>query len=387
MISARVVLRWLGGILLVGASVGAGCRMGAMPWHRKPKVDPHRIRIDARAALFQSTSSENPVTRAHAIEALGEILGPAAGGVYLQGLRDKNSTVRFTAAMVVGDLAYAGAKQRLSQMAADKEVEPDRRVYCAVLYALHRLGQTGRTSELGRLLFDPQQEVRAHAAMAMGKIGEPSAIGPMKTLLGDEVNLKVRWQIYESLAMLGDAASLQSLEAFARYPDLQLQLAAIQAMGRTRVESAPTVLRQLLGKRNRPQIRLAAAGVLAKLGEIDPGGYKLCVAAARDPGRVLAAGGKEPAAIEAPQVSQVRQLAGRALGWMGGTESLGALAALLSDQDGSVRVAAALGVLRLLGAPQAPGEGKTPPASGPSPAAAGGPRGRRGGMYTAGGED
>ena len=385
MIWARLAFGWIWGIALVGAVlVTSGCRMDLARWRwpRRERVDHGQLRIDARATLFQSASSTDPVTRGHAIEALGECLGPSAGGVYVQGLSDKNATVRFAAAMVVGDLAYAGALARLEAMSADKRVEPDRRVFCAVLYALHRLGKVDRTSELGGLLFDPEQEVRAHAVMAMGKIGEPSAIGPMKTLLGDEVNLKVRWQLYESLAMLGDAASLQSLEAFARYPDLQLQLAAVQAMGRTRMESAPRVLRVLLAKRNSPQIRLAAAGVLAKLGEIDPSGHKLCLAAARDPRRVLARAGGETA-----DVSQVRQLAGRALGWMGGPDAVAALAKMLGAEDGSVRVQAALGLLRVLGRGPAAVGPKTAPARGDSPRRDRGLGGHQPKMHTAGGKD
>ena len=340
----RALHRWyMGSAILVLLS---GCR-GQWPWHRRPTVDPKRAWTDARSTLLQAAADDSALTRTNAIEALGETLGQEAGTIFLGGLSDSHAAVRFAAAMVVGDLQYLPAKARLQQMAEDRQAEPDRRVLCAVLYALHRLGDDRSTGELGRLLFDGEEEVRADAAMAMGKIGEPSAIGPLRTLLGDELNPKVRWQIRESLALLGDVPSIVRLEAFARLPDPQLRLLAISAMARIRSDSALPVLRGLALKRHPPRVRVAAAGTLARLGELDSDGYELCVESIRDPDGVLRRHRGRHTAIKPADRSSLQQLAARSLGWMGRAEALDVLHPALGSADGPARVAAAMSILRL----------------------------------------
>ena len=354
--AARGLWRVLGagGAIL---SLLAACDL-QLPWHRPRGVviDPEKAWIDAKSALLQAVDDESPLTRTNAIEALGETLGQEAGAVFLEGLGDAHPTVRFASAMVVGDLRYAPGKDRLARMAQDKQAEPDRRVLCGVLYALHRLGDDRFTGELGRLLFDAEAEVRANAAMAMGKTGAPSAIGPLKTLLGDELNPKVRWQIRESLALLGDMPSMLRLEGFARQPDPALRLLAISALGRIRSDTAVPALRKLLSKRNPPRVRVSAAGMLARLCEVDPSGFELCLASVRDPAAVLRKHGGRAGTAPPAQCSSLRQLAARSLGWMGRTEALDALHAVLSSQAGSARVAAAMGILRL-SAPPGPRRG------------------------------
>lgn len=319
-----------------------------------PGVDSTRACIDAKTALLQAAEDQSPQTRANAMEALAQTVAGRSGRLFVQALGDESPAVRFAAAMAVGDVGHAPAKAPLLKMAADKNVEPDRRVLCAVICALHSLGDDTHAGELGKLLFDREAEVRANAALVMGKMGEPSAIGPLKTLLGDEQNTMVELQVVESLALLGDPACTMRLEAYSKRPFLDERLVAISALARVRSQRAVPVLRELLGQRNPLRVRVAAAGALGRLGQFEQEGFDLCMRAARDPQAVLAPPGTRGAGKNVPaEASALAHEAAISLGWMRNQQAVSVLHPLLSSPDGSVRVAAAMSILRLFSAQEA----------------------------------
>jgi hypothetical protein len=234
-------------------------------------------------------------------------------------------------------------------MAEDKQAEPDRRVYCAVIYALHRLGNDQYTPALGELLFDPEAEVRASAAMAMGKMGEPSAVGPLKALLSDEQEDMVKLQVRESLAILGDTRSQHLLEAFTKRYFLDLRLASVSALLQAGSPRAGVVLKQMFAREKSPRAKAAAAGALAQLGHIDEEAYGFCLRAVDSPRQVLREAfgpGREIADVE---VASLQQLAALSLGDMRKDMAVSALHPLLESPNGTVRVAAALSILKLTG--------------------------------------
>jgi HEAT repeat protein len=330
-------------LALAAVAALAGC---ASP----PPVDLAQMYTDARATLDRGLADADPFTRSHTIEALADTVGLHAGQSYEQALADPSPLVRFAAAMAIGDTRYAPAKTRLLRMAEDKELEPDRRVMPAVVYALYRLDDTTYASQLYNLLFDPEREVRANAALAMGKMQEPSAIGPLKTRMNDEQDPLVKLQIIESLALLGDAVSSLSLEAYTKKTlFMDERLVAIPAMARVRSTTAGPVLVELLqSRRQAPRVRVAAAGALGMLGQSNPTGYALCLAAVNDPRRVLdeAYGGRRPGSDL--EVSSLQRLAAISLGWLGNQDAVTDLHRLLDNPDGAIRAAAAMSILRLL---------------------------------------
>ncbi len=350
MISAR------GSVL--AACVAAVCAAGApgcTEGEPLPAFDAGQAVIEARAALRQAVAAKDPTTRIHALEALAQVSGPRAGGVFLQALADENPSVRIAAAMAVGDSACAAAKARLVAMAGDKHLEPDRRVLCATIYALHRLGVEQYHAQLADLLTDGEAEVRALAAMAMGRIGDPSAIEPLKIILDDEQDPAVKLQIHESLALLGEARSRVLLEGYTKGYFLDLRLAAIPALVRSRSPRARPVLQGLLRRARSPRVRVAAARGLAEMGVVEDAGYAACLRAVRHPRDVLNeayAGQRKVTDLEA---ASLQQLAALALGPMKRPAAVGVLLPLLSSSDGSIRVAAAMAILKLLDA-----DGATP---------------------------
>ncbi len=367
--------------ILTGLSVLTGCA----PSESVMVTDTTNAFIDARATLRQAAEDGNPVTRSHAIEALTQTSGRRSGGLFIQALGDENPAVRFAAAMAVREVKYARAKPRLLKMAKDKKLEPDKRVLCAVIHALHQFGNNEYTYALGELLFDKESEVRANAAMVMGRMGEPTAIGPLKTLLSDEQDPAVKLQIRESLAMLGDTRSQHLLEAYTKGYFLDLRLAAIPALAKTTPRRAMYVLRGLLANDKSPRVRIVAAGALAGLGEIDEAGYKLSLNAAGNPRRVLKDAYGENRRIKEIEVKSLQRLAAISLGNMKRDIAVDALHPLLKSSDGGVRVAAAMGILKLLKrgdkVPQKPAPAAIKKAAKPKPEL---PRPK---LHTAGGKD
>jgi HEAT repeat protein len=355
-------------------------------------VSPERASQDAKSAMLSAADAESPAVRSHAIEALSATLGDDATAVYLQGLRDDSPMVQFAATMAVGKLQLSPAEPRLLEMA--KAEGPDKRVYAGVIYALHKLGNDDYTGDLYRLLFHREPAVRANAALAMGLMGEPSAIDPLSRLLANEENPAVRLGALEALAMLGDEKSQELLEAYTKWKFVDLRLVAIPALARTETARAVYTMRELTHERNPPRVRVMAAGMLAKLGEPDEEMYEYCLLAAQSPQTVMnEAFEDKPREVRPVDVESLQRLAAMAVGQWDNVFAINTLHPLQRNRSGGVRVAAAMSTYRLAESRMAmagPAAAQPAPVTGPTtqPAAkpAAGP-GSTPKMKTAGGRD
>ena len=358
-------------LALLGVMVLAGCDLFVQK--QALTVDPAKAYIDAQAVLLQAAEDEDPATRSHAIEALARTAGKDAGAVYLQGLDDEAPVVRYAAAMAIGDVQHAPALPKLQRMAQMNVGERDKRVFCAVIYALYRLGNDEHAGALGPLLFDEEKEVRMSAAMAMGKMGVPSAVGPLQSALATEREDRAKLQFTESIALLGDARSAGVLEGYTKGYFLDLRLAAIPALGQFGGARATRALSDLCDERHPARVRVSAAGQLARLGTVSDAGYRLCIDAIEDADGVLAEAAERSPRAADKDASSLKRLAAISLGWMGREPAANVLHPLLRSADGGQRVGAALSLVRLLKAhrPLQPqpemGEQPVPPAPRPAP--------------------
>jgi len=343
-------------IAVAGALLLAGCDGPAWMGFNVPvalTVSPSRAYLDARTTLLQSAQDRDPVTRANAVEALATTLGAEAGEVFQQGLIDPAPVVRFASAMAIGDAKCAPALPTLRRMVQDnkaepKLAEPDKRVFCALIYALHELGDDDKTGELAALLFDEQPEVRMDAAMAMGKMGAVSAIGPLNSVLSNEREEAVKIQLTESLAMLGDSRSAEVLEAFTKGYFLDLRLLAITAIGRTGSERAIRVLKELTAVREPARVRAKSAGELARMGFGAPAMLSYCLRAMSEPAELLKESAQASRRAADSDADSLKLLAIIAVGWFGDEKVVNDLHPVLKGQEGPIRVAAAASILRLL---------------------------------------
>jgi len=367
-------------LVLVGALVG-GCKSPQM------QTDATKACIDARTALLHAADSEDITTRANAMEAMAQVYGQQAGQVFMQALVDPSPAVRFAAAMAIGDVRYRPAAPQLVKMVEDKQLEPDKRVLVAAVYALYMLGDERHVSTLGELLFDRESEVRADVAMVMGKMGERSAIDPLKMLLPDEQDPAVQLQVVEALARLGDERSMTLLEAYTKTQFVDEQLVAIPAMVNANSPRAGIVLRTLMrNERQPPRVRVTAAGGLAKLGQVTSDGYEMCLIAAREPRDALREAFGAGREITPVEVFSLQRLAAISLGSMEEPLAVDVLHPLLGSADGGVRIAAAMGILRILSMYCSPGDELAPAQPSESPAQPEGDS-RRPRLHTVGGKD
>jgi HEAT repeat protein len=331
------------------------------------KSDARSVAIDSRHVLLSAFDDKDEFIRAEAVEALGQTLGADGGNIYMQAMQDTSPVVRFAATIVVGDLKYAPAKPMLMKMAGGPpDGERDKRVFAGAVYALYTMGNTDHVAELSPLLFDPEPEVRANVALVMGKMGNVQAMLPLKALRSGERIPSVQIQLKDSLGMLGDPASVDSLEGYARssiYVDERVP--AIQSLAKIRDRQAVYLLRNMVRPEEPLLVRLATAGALSQLGHYSPEGYELCVRTVQDPVPVLSESMGGKVEIRPEDAAKAEILAAISLGHMGNVLAVDSLKPVLRSADGLARVAAAKSILTLLPAYQRPERSEPQPSAPP----------------------
>ncbi|MFP4105437.1 MAG: HEAT repeat domain-containing protein [Phycisphaerae bacterium] len=331
------------------------------------QLNASRAYLDAKTSLQQAAGDVDPIVRANAVEAMAQVMGKDAGPTIMQGLSSENVPVVFASAMAAGDVQYESAKPKLLELA--RLEGPDKRVLAAVIYALNRLGVTSYNDFLPRLLFHREPQVRSVAAMAMGKIGKTSYIQRLERLEELPQPPLVELQVVEAKARLGDPQALYTLESFTKGIYLDDRLMAIRTLAQVNAPRAAKVCRDLLeDDRNQPRVRVVAAEGLGRLGVESPEGFRYAKACASDPQGVLRRVRGPQRQVEAVEVTSLAQLSAVALGWLGYDAAVDTLHPMLRNQNGTVRVAAAMSIMRLL--PEQAGGNEPEPVSpsGASPA-------------------
>jgi len=307
---------------------------------RKRYADPEtriRLREQAIDGLIVLAASGEPQVRANAVEALmaaPDRAEPAVG----RALHDENLGVRTVAAMTAGKLRLTGQEAALRPLLED----PSPFVRAAAIYALRRCGEDVDPTPLaGMLLRDPSLRVRANAAVVLGELGDPSAMGLLRQAAKDplvkadqaEARL-LRLQIAEAMVKLGDEDQVGPIRA-ALYPsqpsELEATALAVQIIGQVGDRAAINQLIYLAERKNEKDQTM-------------PAEIRLCVAAA------LAKMGKPQGSFVAEEfrTSQnpvLRAQAAFVYGQTGQVENLARLEVMMTDPEVTVRVCAAGAVL------------------------------------------
>jgi HEAT repeat protein len=297
------------------------------------------LRERAIADLIVLCTDADPQIRANAVEAL--IGAPARiEAVVTAALQDENVGVRTVGAMTAGRLRLAGTVPAIQPLLDD----PSPFVRAAAIYGLRRCGGDDDPTPLATMLLsDPSMRVRAHAAVILGELGDPSAVGLLKQAAKDpmaradqaEARL-LRLQIAEALVKLGVEDQVEPIRA-ALYPsrpeELEATALAVQIIGQVGDRAAAGQLISLARQRNEAgqampaEVRLGVAAALAKLGK--PEGSFIAEEFKADRNPIL------------------RAQAAYVYGETGQLANLARLEALLGDPAPAVRVTAAGAVLRV----------------------------------------
>ena len=291
----------------------------------------------ALSILMQAVRSPDPSQRANSLEALsGE--RAALLEVLRESLGDPNRGVRFAACMCAGRARMESMGNLIEPLALDESGS----VRAAALFALSRMGRKVDLTPLASLAMSEDPEIRGNAVLVLGELGDRSAVALIESVAGrplksgDGMRAKiVDLQCAEALAKLGQRQALDPIRAALFAPSEQAELIALacQMVGEIRDEGARGALMRLWNadgaSMRPPEIRLAAATALARLGEPD---MRPVLVMSR-----LVANSPDPF---------IRAQAATALGWIPTLEAQALLAPMLRDRNPYVQISAAGAWLR-----------------------------------------
>ncbi|MFA9478000.1 HEAT repeat domain-containing protein [Phycisphaerales bacterium AB-hyl4] len=293
------------------------------------------VRPRAVEQVFASSTSDDPFLRANALEAVVSLPDRALPMVQLA-LDDEHPAVRFAALVTMGRLQQEEAGETVLAMMLDDESAS---VRAAARFAAHMTGAEVSLGPLANMLASPSPSLRSNVAILLGEMGDRSAV-PMLAELArtpmprvDEVRQALtRLQVAETMARLGDEASMDALRAGA-YSNLdEVRVLSVQALGKLEDRQMSSALRHMLeleGQRRPPiEVRLAAAEALARMGDTHE--------------RLLSTM-LEGASMDEPPI---QAQAAMAMAYLADRKAVEKLAGLLDHSHEQVRLAAAAAILR-----------------------------------------
>ena len=218
------------------------------------------VRLAREAGLvrryFASLGARYRWRKARAAENLGYFGGPEAVGPLAQTLSHPNETVRAVAARALARIgtpeaaeALAGTLsdtseltrlrmaenlERIGPLAVGPLVEvlegddPRARVFAARILGNLRAAEAG-ASLREAMLGGETTDVRAQAALAVGKIGNPEDVQTLREAAGDE-DWPVRAQAANALGMIGELAAIPTLQSLATDTEWWVRLNASRAL-------------------------------------------------------------------------------------------------------------------------------------------------------------
>jgi hypothetical protein len=149
---------------------------------------------EAAPAIQKLLGHPDPEARLAAVEAAAEVRASTLAGALQDALVDPDRTVRIAAARALGKLRYRPAAQRFRALLTGKEMRSaDITEKIAFFEGYAELGDREAVPILDRLLNGKgllgrrePGEVRAAAALALGKIGTPDALRALEGARGDD---------------------------------------------------------------------------------------------------------------------------------------------------------------------------------------------------------
>lgn len=277
--------------------------------------------VPAEGVIMEGMHSPSSAIRCAAVESSSQLPAPSAVVALREALKDRSSAVRFTACIVIGNLHLRTFKSELLQIYPNS----GQRLRAGIIYALARVGDEHHMGQLAILLHSKNPTVRANAAMVLGRLGDPSAIGLLRTDSSDPVHA-VRLAVTSALARLGYHRAISSIIAlsYSRYA-----IDHLAALNTSRSLNTP----------------LAANVLLNGLHDPLPAGRLI---AARGLGQRGSEQGEKIARHYAHSSNaSYRVLAALALGWIPDGSNADRLVRMLHDPSEKVRIAAASGILHL----------------------------------------
>lgn len=222
-----------------------------------------RSHPDAPTILTEALESDDPRARAIAVEALGRKVGRAAREEILSALGDADANVRVAAIGAFAAILEGGDGARLAEMAAK---DPDGRVRAAALRALARARWKGAVAVAREALADAYLGARLAAVETLKELAGQEARAELARLAaGTDPFLALRAGV--ALARLGDRGpGRAALERALAAEDWTIRAAGLNAAAELAPREQAVALVAPLARDPEPAVRLAAARALERLG-------------------------------------------------------------------------------------------------------------------------
>jgi HEAT repeat protein len=203
---------------------------------RKLESDDPEKRKKAIEALVTSGTYEplisvlkNPARRDEAISEISK-MREGAEDFLKAAVNHPASEVKAAATLAFAKMGNARAADLLAALVKDRTAAVQDRVD-AVRLLSEASKAPATTATLEATLNDPDQHLRTEAALALGRLVEPSAAQPLIDVVSDpQVNLKARSEAASLLGKLGDGRAIEPLKSLLEENN-QLQTAALNALG------------------------------------------------------------------------------------------------------------------------------------------------------------
>ena len=219
--------------------------------------------VEATRIIQNALADMNPLVRVNAIEVVATTRQIRLIPKVQRLLQDEFTPVRFAAALAIGDMEYSIAKNSVSRLLKDKDVN----VIVAASYAMGKLGSPEYYEVIRQAINNEDQTVRANAVFLLGKTGDKNALKLLKWAQEDKNSSdKVRFQVLEARARLGDEEVLQRLWAIVYSAFADDRIMGLRAMGLLATLKARDIIVTKLDD-NVLEVRLTAAEQLGKLGD------------------------------------------------------------------------------------------------------------------------
>jgi HEAT repeat protein len=228
-----------------------------------PSANLDSLHRQAKEIIQAGLIDENPHVKTNAIEVVASTRQYEMMPTVEVLLDDDITPVRFAAALAVGDMKYAPAKDAVRRLMSDKNLN----VKLAAAYALRQLGGQSYSQLFSDALENQDQTVRSNAALILGKIGDKSALPKLKTLLHDSQSTdQTMFVAVEAMARLKDESVYPKLWAMLISTYADDRVSGIRAMGALGTAPARNALITMLDDKV-VEVRLAAAEQLGALGD------------------------------------------------------------------------------------------------------------------------
>ncbi|MBD3674634.1 MAG: HEAT repeat domain-containing protein [Planctomycetaceae bacterium] len=209
--------------------------------------------------LIDSLTDPNPEVKKRCAMALGEIGDKRAAPALSKLLQNSQTELKITAAESLGRIGDERAVPYLIEMCHDE----DEAVILKALGALRKIKDPGSIEPITQLLHHESSRVRQRAIDVLGQVGDAIVAEQLEQLLRNDRSEDVRAAAAKALGEIGDPGSVDRL-IDALHDAFTVKCRAIVALGEIGEESALAPLLAML-KDPAPEVRYHATQALAQM--------------------------------------------------------------------------------------------------------------------------